>query len=128
MHCCYTIRCILHVFSFPINNKVLVCFPLIVIGLLDLITTLLGVLFFGAVEINPLFSALVQTNILVFVGVKSSVVFVTGFLFYKGASIVEVSIGERKLETRLFEIGYLASMTLLVLIVTNNVLTILQLL
>jgi hypothetical protein len=118
----------LHVFSFPINNKVLVCFPLIVIGLLDLITTLLGVLFFGAVEINPLFSALVQTNILVFVGVKSSVVFVTGFLFYKGASIVEVSIGERKLETRLFEIGYLASMTLLVLIVTNNVLTILQLL
>jgi hypothetical protein len=112
---------------YPINNKALFCFPVILMGFLDLATTVIGIVFFGATEVNPLFSGLTQTNMLIFIGIKLFTVLLTGFLFYKGASITQVGYGGESLSTRFLEIGYLTSLTLLTFIVTNNVLTILQL-
>jgi hypothetical protein len=97
---------------------------LILIGFLDLATTVVGVVFFGAAEVNPLFSGLTQTNMLIFIGIKSSTILLIGVLFYKGASVAEMSFGSSSLGMRFLEVGYLASLTLLTLIVTNNILTI----
>ena len=53
-------------------------------GFLDCLTTVLGVLYFGAVEINPLFAGIIDSNILVYSGIKLSTAVLIGFLFYKG--------------------------------------------
>jgi hypothetical protein len=113
--------------KYPINNKALFCFPVILIGFLDLATTVIGVTFYGAREVNPLFSGLTETNILIFIGIKSSAVFLTGFLFYEGASIAKISPSGSRLGIRFLEIGYFVSLTLLTFIVTNNIFTIFQL-
>ena len=110
-----------------INNKSLFCFPVISIGFLDLVTTVAGILFFGATEVNPLLSGLTQTNMAIFIGIKSSTVLLTGFLFYKGASMAEKSLDKSNIGMRILKIGYLLVLLLLTLVVTNNILTIFQL-
>jgi hypothetical protein len=113
--------------QYPIDNKALFCFPAILIGFLDLATTVVGIIFFGATEINALFLGLTQNNMVIFIGIKSSTILLTGFLFYKGASVAEKSIGSSRLGVRFLKIGYLMSIILLMLVVTNNILTIIQL-
>jgi len=113
--------------KYLISNKALFCFPLILIGFLDLVTTIVGVAFFGATEVNPLFSGLIQTNIMLFLVIKASTVMLTGVLFYKGASIAETSHDGPNYGPRFLEIGYFTSLTLLTFIAANNILTIFQL-
>jgi hypothetical protein len=111
--------------QYPINNKALFLFPVVLIGFLDLATTIVGI-FFGAVEANPFFSGLTQTNMGIFIGIKSSTILLTGFMFYKAASVAERSDGSSSLGLSFLRIGYLVALILLVFIVTNNVLTIFQ--
>lgn len=96
-------------------------------GFLDLATTVVGVVMFGALEVNPLFSGLAQTTIFFLVGIKSVAVVLTGLLFYKGASIAELSATGSRIAVRFLDFGYLASLTFLTLVVANNVVTIFQL-
>jgi hypothetical protein len=100
---------------------------MLLMGFLDLVITIVGMVFFGAVEVNPLLSGLTQTSILFLVGIKSSAVLFTGFLFYKGASIAELSVGASSLGIRFLEFGYFASLTFLTIVVANNIVTIFQL-
>ena len=111
--------------QYPINNKALFFFPVVLIGFLDLATTIVGI-FFGAVEANPLLSGLMQTNMGVFIGIKVSTILLTGVLFYKAAGVAERSDGSSNLGLRFLRVGYLVALILLVFVVTNNLLTILQ--
>ena len=111
----------------PTNNKALFFFPTIIIGFLDLVTTVVAIAFFSAAEVNPLFSSLTQTNMEIYIGIKSSTILLTGFLFYKGASFAEGSVRSSSLGVRFLKIGYLISLILLMLVVANNILTIFQL-
>ena len=111
--------------QYPINNKALFFFPVVLIGFLDLATTIIGI-FLGAVEANPFFSGLTQTNMGVFIGIKSSTILLTGILFYKAAGVTERSDGSSSLGLRFLKIGYLVALILLVFVVTNNILTIFQ--
>ena len=112
--------------QYAINSKTVFCLPVISIGFLDLATTVVGI-FFGAAEVNPLFSGLTQTNMVFFIGIKASTILLTGFLFYKGASFAEGSVRSSSLGVRFLKIGYLISLILLMLVVANNILTIFQL-
>jgi hypothetical protein len=67
-----------------LKQELVPCLTLISMGLLDLLTTVLGVHYFGAVEINPLFADIVNTNILVYSGIKLSTIALIGLLFYLG--------------------------------------------
>jgi hypothetical protein len=51
------------------------------------VTTVTGVLCFGAVEINPMFAGLTKANILVYSEIKLSIVVLAGVLFYKAGKI-----------------------------------------
>jgi hypothetical protein len=66
-----------------VKKEVLFCLSLIIIGSLDLITTIVGVVFFGANETNPLIAGLAQSNLLMFSFVKLFAIIVTGLVFYK---------------------------------------------
>jgi hypothetical protein len=67
-----------------LKKELVLCLFLVAMGILDLVTTVLGVLYFGAVEINPLFAGIANSNILVFSGIKLATAVLVGFLFYKG--------------------------------------------
>jgi hypothetical protein len=93
-------------------------------GFLDWLTTIVGVLYFGAVEINPLFSSLTRTSLLAFSCMKLSVTMLVGFLFYRGCKVQQASSVGSRLERRFLASGYFASLMTLMFVVTNNILTV----
>ncbi len=93
-------------------------------GLLDWLTTVMGVTIFGAREINPLFSGLTSSSMLLFSVVKLLAVTITGFAFYKAAAIS--SLIDLNLTKRFLDGGYSITLLALTLIVANNILTIVK--
>ena len=97
-------------------------------GFLDWVTTVLGVLYFGAAEANPLFSGIVNSNILVYSGIKLSTAILIGFLFYKGYAIEKTPGITSHFETRFLDSGYYLSLMALTAVVTNNILAVVRIL
>ena len=93
-------------------------------GFLDWLTTVLGVLYFGAVEINPLFAGITKASILAFSGIKLSTAVLIGFLFYKGYAIEKTPGLNSHLGKRFLESGYFVSLMALTVVVTNNVIAV----
>jgi len=106
------------------KKELLFCFALISMGAIDWVTTVTGTLCFGAVEINPLFAGLTNTNILLFSVIKLTAVVLTGLLFYKAGTIVTMVKGSSHLGKRALESGYALSLMMLTVAVANNVLTV----
>jgi len=52
-------------------------------GSMDWLTTIVGIVYFGAVEGNPFLAGLAQTNLPVFTAIKLGTAFFVGFLFYQ---------------------------------------------
>jgi hypothetical protein len=97
-------------------------------GFLDWLTTVLGVLYFGAVEINPLFAGIIDSNILVFSGIKLAAAVLIGFLFYKGYAIEKTPGSNSHLGKLFIESGYFASLMALTAVVTNNIIAVVRVL
>jgi hypothetical protein len=108
------------------KKELLFCFALILMGVLDWLTTVTGVLCFGAVEINPLFTGLTKANILVYSEIKLAIVVLTGFLFYKADKIEKMLRGNSHLVKRFLESGYFVSLMALTVAVTNNIITVVR--
>jgi hypothetical protein len=100
------------------------CFVLILMGSIDWLTTIVGVVFFGAVEINPLFAVLTQTNLVAFSVVKLLTVVSVGISFYKAGSFDYISVGCSSFSGRVLDYGFFVSLVLLSFVVTNNVIAI----
>jgi hypothetical protein len=100
------------------------CFVLILMGSMDWLTTVVGIVCFGAVEVNPLFASLTQMNIFAFSVVKLLTVVLIGSLFYKAGSFKGVSVGCSSFSGRVLDSGYFASLVLLSFVVTNNAIAI----
>ena len=74
-----------------VKKEVLFAISIILIGTLDWLTTLVGVIFFGATETNPLLASLTQTNIPLFSAIKLSAITLTGLAFYKAETKTKIS-------------------------------------
>jgi len=97
-------------------------------GFLYWLTTVLGILYFGAVELNPLFAGIIDSNILVYSGIKLSTSVLIGFLFYKGYTI-EKTLGINSHLGKLFlGSGYFASLMALTVVVANNIIAVVRIL
>ncbi len=110
--------------KYTLKQELLLCLLLILMGFLDWLTTVLGVLYFGAVEINPLFAGITQASILAFSGIKLSTAVLVGFLFYKAYDIEEMPRFNSHLGKRFLESGYFVSLMVLTAVVTNNVIAV----
>jgi hypothetical protein len=108
------------------KKELLFCSVLILMGILDWLTTVTGILCFGVVEINPLFAGLTKVNILVYSGIKLSIVVLTGFLFYKADKIEKMLRGNSHLGKRFLEAGYFVSFVILTAVVTSNIITVVR--
>ena len=61
---------------------------LVVAGMLDLVTTIVGIVFFGAVESNPFVASIAGASLPAFTAVKIATTACLGFLFYKGEHLL----------------------------------------
>ncbi len=60
---------------------------IILMGLLDWLTTVAGMVFFGATEANPILSGATKSNMMLFSAVKLTAVVLAGLSFYKAATL-----------------------------------------
>jgi len=95
-------------------------------GSLDWLTTIIGILSFGAVEVNPLFSGLTKTSLLAYSGIKLSMVVLTGFMFYKLGNFEKMPIGNSHFGKRFVDSGYSVALMALTAVVTNNIITVVK--
>ena len=106
----------------------LFCLLLIFCGLLDCATTIVGIVWFGATEGNPLFATLAETNLFAFSGIKLVAAVFVGVLFYKAGSVGEIEGSSVQVGARFLQVAYSLSLLTMLTVVTNNVLVVAQVL
>ncbi len=110
-----------------LKKKLFFFSAIITVGVIDWLTTVTGVLFFGATEVNPLLSGLTQSSMLLFSIVKLSAVVLVGFAFYKAAAISTRSTSDWHFAKRFLDGGYSLTFLALTAVVANNMITIFRL-
>ncbi len=97
-------------------------------GSMDWLTTVIGILYFGAVESNPFMAHLVHTNLPAFSFIKLGTAFFIGFLFYQADKILynkpEANSKDSSRLRLMLRIACLASIAFLIFAVVNNVLVV----
>jgi 4-hydroxybenzoate polyprenyltransferase len=101
---------------------------LVLMGSLDWLTTIVGIVWFGAVEGNPFLAGLAGSNLPAFTAIRLGTAVFVGFLFYqanKTLNSTENKSSKGFVRTRFVLKGaYLASAIFLTFAVLNNVLTV----
>jgi hypothetical protein len=102
---------------------------IIILGLLDWLTTVIGVLFFGGTEINPLLSGLTRSSMVLFSAAKIAAVVLGGILFYKAIAISKLTQTTEgwNFTGRFLDGGCMLTLLILVGTVANNATAILSL-
>lgn len=97
-------------------------------GSMDWLTTIIGIGYFGAVEVNPFLSEIARTNLPAFTVIKLGTAFFVAFLFNQAEKTLYRAQNQK---SRAFMVvrytlkaAYIASITFLLVAVLNNVLTV----
>ncbi|MCW4003004.1 MAG: DUF5658 family protein [Candidatus Bathyarchaeota archaeon] len=98
---------------------------LIVMGLMDCFTTVIGTLYFGTIELNPLISNLVHTNITAFIILKITITITAGITFILAEKALRTNINPHnntyKKAHNALQIAYGTAVIFLVIVVLNNI-------
>ena len=101
---------------------------LVLMGSLDCLTTIIGIVGFGAVEGNPVLGGLARSNLAVFTAIRLGSAFLVGLLFYLAEkSLNHVGTPDSrdvKLVRIIVNAAYAVSVGFLAFVVLNNVWTI----
>ena len=107
-----------------LKSEVFPSFFLILLGTIDAITTVIGVMYFGAIELNPLMTGIVNTNIIAFLTLKFSATFLIGFTYILAKRTLNKTLKREsrafKISNRFIKIAYAGLMAFLIITVTNN--------
>ena len=107
-----------------LKKELLFFSAIMLMGFLDWLTTVTGVLFFGATETNPLLFGLIRLSVVLFSAVKLSVVALAGLLFYKMAATTSFASGDWRLTSRFVDGGFSLAFIALTAVVINNMITV----
>jgi len=109
---------------YALKSDVFPSFILILMGSIDCLTTIIGVLYFGAAELNPLMSGIVHTNILAFLTLKISATFLIGFTYILAKRTLNKTLNKEsksyKYSNRLMKVAYTCLMIFLFIVIVNN--------
>ena len=95
-----------------------------VLGYLDWLTTVIGLLFCGGTELNPVMSGLTKSSILVFSATKLAVVAFTGFAAYKAVDITIHAKNNWRLTSKFVNGGISLIVLMLMVVVANNMMVV----
>jgi hypothetical protein len=114
---------------FALKSDIFPSFILILMGSIDCLTTVIGVLYFGAAELNPLMAGIVSTNIVAFLVLKISATFLIGFTYILAKRSLNKTLNKEsksfKYSNRLMTIAYTSLMAFLFIVIVNNLIILL---
>lgn len=97
-------------------------------GMMDCLTTVVGTLYFGTVELNPLIASLVSTNLPAFVLLKLAVTVSVGLIFVLAENALMKTLNKttRSFSTayNTLRAAYVAIVLFLGVVVANNIVVI----
>ena len=109
---------------YTLKAEIIQSFLIILLGSIDAITTVIGVLYFGAAELNPLMNGIVNTSILAFLALKITATFLIGFTYILAKRTLNKTIDKEsrtfRYSNRLMKVAYLGLIVFLVIVVANN--------
>ena len=109
---------------YTLKSEVFLSFILVLIGAIDCLTTVIGVLYFGAVELNPLLTGIVSTNIWAFLVLKISATVCVGFTYILANKTLNKAVDNTtkafKYSQSLIKITYAGLVMFLTIVVINN--------
>ncbi len=98
---------------------------LIIMGAIDCITTVIGVLYSGAVELNPFLAGIVSTNIGAFLAVKLAATMIVAFSFVLANNALMKTQNKNSksfvYSSRLLKISSIGLVVFLTVVVMNNI-------
>ena len=114
---------------YTIKADVFPSFLIILLGSIDCITTVIGVTYFGAAELNPFMTGIVSTSIVAFFAVKIFATFLIGFTYILAKRTLNKSVDKDtktfKYSNRFMKVAF-AGITIFLIITVINNLTILM--
>jgi hypothetical protein len=93
---------------------------LIVAGFLDWLTTMVGIAFFGAEELNPLMAGLTQTNLVAFSALKLTAIIVVALLFFKASNMTRKPSVDMAFTKKFLNAGYFTTFFALTTVALTN--------
>ncbi len=109
---------------FRTKSEVLPSLFIILLGSIDCVTTVIGVTYFGAAELNPFLTGLVSTNIVAFLALKISASFLIGFTYILAKRILNKAMDKTtkafKYSSSLIKGTYAGLTILLTITIINN--------
>jgi len=112
-----------------LKTEVIPCFLLIFMGSIDCLTTVIGVLYSGATELNPFMAGIVNTNIGAFLVVKivATIFIAFTYLLANRTLIKTPNKGSKsfKYSSKFLKVAYAGIMVFMVIVVANNLLILL---
>ncbi|MGA3060614.1 MAG: DUF5658 family protein [Candidatus Bathyarchaeia archaeon] len=104
---------------------------LIFLGSIDCLTTVMGTLFFGARELNPIIAGIVSSNLPAFLILKLTATFTVGLIFVLAQKTLMKSPNKNsvsfKIALRILQIAYLSMILFIAVVVVNNLLVLFNL-
>ena len=112
-----------------LKTEAIPCFFLILMGSIDCLTTVIGVLYSGATELNPVMAGIVSTNIGAFLVVKIAATLFIAFTYFLANRTLAKSQNKSsrsfKYSHKILKVTYASIMVFMVIVVANNLLILL---
>jgi hypothetical protein len=109
---------------YTLKSQVLTSFILILIGSIDCLTTVIGVVYFGAAELNPFLTGIVNTNIWAFLVLKLSATFLIGLTYVMANRLLNSTVNKDtkafQYSSKLLKVAYAGLTVFLIVVVANN--------
>lgn len=111
-------------------TRYIASFMLILMGSMDCLTTVIGALYFGAQEMNPIVAGLLEANVPAFVLVKLGITFAVGIIFiWAERTLTQTGV----IHDKSFKVAYttlkvasIGIVVFLMVVVGNNVVVLLR--
>ncbi len=98
---------------------------IVLVGSLDCLTTVIGILYFGAVECNPFLTGMVSTNLPAFIVLKSVTTVFVSLIFYQADKILMQTQNKSSkafvITRYTLKAAYIGIIVFLVIVVANNI-------
>lgn len=110
--------------------KAIPSLSLILMGSIDWLTTVIGIVYFGAIEGNPLLADITQTSLPLFTLIKLFTTVIVGLLFYNAEKtllkISDKSTRSFKYARIILRAAYVAATAILLFAVLNNLIVVIN--
>jgi hypothetical protein len=111
------------------KTEVITSFLLVLMGTLDCVTTIIGVGFSGASEMNPFMAGIINSNLDLFMVIKIMATGLIAFTYLYANKILMKSQNKTtksfKRSSKLLKVGYAGILSFLFIVVANNLLILL---